>query len=177
MIKVDTSGLNRFISKVKAFKDINAISENLAKKIAMNGVEKLENKYNAMTTDNERPIVYAEIESKTARIVASGKDVMFEEFGTGRVGEQSNYEGNLPTSGIPITGAWQYYYPSKAKTIVDGQEGWYVPFGVSGQNVDEKGFTTGMKSQHQIFDTARELEKEIPDIFSKLLKEGLNNGD
>lgn len=185
MANIDLSGLKRFQKRLEALKNINSIAEKLVQRAATRGAEILENKYDLINTGNEMPDVTTEITGKSAKIIASGKDVMFEEFGTGTVGRDSVYPGNLPTETIRFTSGgiqkstngWEYYYlPSSAKhTSLSGRKVWKVPKGVTGDEINEWGYTSGQKSQHQIFDTARELEKEIPQIFSKILDEELNN--
>ena len=60
-----------------------------------------------------------------ATIYANGTQVAFYEFGTGRVGD-GTYSGILPSSGVPITDEWKYYYPNEAtKRTSNGVEGWF----------------------------------------------------
>ena len=69
--------------------------------------------------------VHYDNNGKTASIYAEGDQVAFYEFGTGRVGENT-YQGALPTSQVPITDSWIYFYPSSAKRITkSGSEGWF----------------------------------------------------
>ena len=51
--------------------------------------------------------------------------IAFFEFGTGEVG-RGTYpsESYLPSSGVPETGSWVYYYPSKHKQTQSGVKGW-----------------------------------------------------
>lgn len=176
MANIDLSGLKRFQARLQKLKNLDTIAEKIVQRTAAHGGEILESKYSMINTGNETPTVDVRINRTTAQITASGKDVMFEEFGTGYIGLHSNYRGNLPTSGVPVTTAWEYYYDNpKTKRVVGGRRGWFVPKEVTGQGIDSMGFTEGMPSQHQIFDTARELEVEIPNIARTVLNEELRN--
>lgn len=76
--------------------------------------------------------------------IEAGHEIMFIEFGTGYVGLFSNYDqSKLPASGVPITGFWDYYYPSPYKfTTKDGRRGWF--------HID---FHEGQPAGKQIYDT------------------------
>lgn len=64
--------------------------------------------------------------SKTVSYVAAvGEAVAYDEYGTGIEGE-GTYDGKLPTSGVPITGKWTYYYDSESKATVNGRRGWML---------------------------------------------------
>ena len=48
------------------------------------------------------------------------------EFGIGEKGA-GTYPGQLPTKGVPLTGAWMYHYPSNKKiTTKSGKRGWIL---------------------------------------------------
>lgn len=53
--------------------------------------------------------VEAESDAVTASVIFDARHAQFVEFGTGTRGE-GTYPGELPSTGVPITGAWQYDY-------------------------------------------------------------------
>ena len=94
----------------------------------------------------------------TATIFANGNAVAFFEFGTGEVGRGSYpSETYLPSSGVPITGDWEYYYPSDAKATVNGVKGWW--WGAK--------FVKGNKAEAEMWRTAEYIRRKAHIIISK----------
>jgi hypothetical protein len=99
--------------------------------------------------------------SGISRVVAEREGLAYIEFGTGRVGQQSNYPNDkLPQSGVPITGNWEYYYPSEHKITKDGEEGWML-----GSN-----FVKGQSAGMQMYRTSQRLRQEISSIIKNKIK-------
>ena len=98
----------------------------------------------------------------TATIFANGNAVAFFEFGTGEVG-RGTYpsETYLPSSGVPITGDWEYYYPSDAKATVNGVKGWW--WGAK--------FVKGNKADAEMWRTAEYIRRKAHIIISKYFQE------
>lgn len=106
-----------------------------------------------------------------AKIIASGKDVAFYEFGVGTQGKESAYQGELPTQSITFQSAgeshttqgWEYNYPNpKTKRDMGNGVGWFY----GGK------FTDGKPAQAQMWQTANELEQgEAVNAIKKLFKE------
>ena len=98
----------------------------------------------------------------TATIFANGNAVAFFEFGTGEVG-RGTYpsETYLPSSGVPITGDWEYYYPSDAKATVNGVKGWW--WGAK--------FVKGNKAEAEMWRTAEYIRRKAHIIISKYFQE------
>jgi hypothetical protein len=94
----------------------------------------------------------------TATIFANGNAVAFFEFGTGEVG-RGTYpsESYLPSSGVPITGDWEYYYPSEAKATVNGVKGWW--WGAK--------FVKGNKAEAEMWRTAEYIRRKAHIIIQK----------
>ena len=94
----------------------------------------------------------------TATIFANGNAVAFFEFGTGEVG-RGTYpsESYLPSSGVPITGDWEYYYPSDAKATVNGVKGWW--WGAK--------FVKGNKAEAEMWRTAEYIRRKAHLIIQK----------
>ena len=87
----------------------------------------------------------------TATIFANGNAVAFFEFGTGEVG-RGTYpsESYLPSTGVPETGNWEYYYPSDAKATVNGVKGWW--WGAK--------FVKGNKAEAEMWRTAEYIRRK-----------------
>ena len=98
----------------------------------------------------------------TATIFANGDAVAFFEFGTGEVG-RGTYpsETYLPSSGVPITGDWEYYYPSDAKATVNGVKGWW--WGAK--------FVKGNKAEAEMWRTAEYIRRKAHLIIQKYFQE------
>ena len=84
--------------------------------------------------------------------------IAFFEFGTGEVG-RGTYpsESYLPSSGVPITGDWEYYYPSEAKATINGVKGWWW-----GAN-----FVKGNKAEAEMWRTAEYIRRKAHIIIQK----------
>ena len=82
--------------------------------------------------------------------------IAFYEFGTGRVGE-GTYQGNLPTSGVPLTSSWHYYYPSKAKRTsrTTGEEGWWW----------DNTFQRGIQAEAEMWKTSQFIRQQAKYII------------
>lgn len=106
-------------------------------------------------------------------VAASGSQVAYIEFGTGIPGESEPYRGNLPTVGVPVTGAWQYYYPNALtkRTTADGVKGWF--------HTDENGtrFYKGEAPGEQMWETARELQRQKITIAKEKIQKYMKGGN
>ena len=153
-------GLESFKNKLKGYSNIKAkVSNQIADEIARRGEQIAREEYAGISKVN---ITHETMGNGMSRVVAERAGLSYIEFGTGRVGEQSNYpEQNLPKSGVPITGNWDYYYePSDSKDIVNGQEGWW--FG--------KTFTIGQPAGMQMYRTSQRLRNEMASIIKNKIK-------
>lgn len=101
-----------------------------------------------------------------ASIIAKGDQVAYIEFGTGEYAK-GTYKGELPKSGVPITGKWEHYYPSPHKvTLSDGRKGWMAG----------KSFHIGRPAGSQMWQTSQELREISKDIAVEVIKDVLNGG-
>lgn len=127
MAIVKKNTLQRFLNKVNKFSK-NA-QENLANKIAETGKKIAEMQY-GITPDKESSVTVTtkSLGKGKARIIASGKGLIYQEYGTGVRGEQSHYEGNLNFpidfissyrkngERVPVhLNKWTYYYAHQLK--------------------------------------------------------------
>lgn len=168
---------NQFVTNTRKFS--NALNSHTFEQELLIAIGKaaklyLEAQYMGIDSTQQVPTVDVIYDSPTtATLVASGNDVMFIEFGTGTEGLKNSYPDVLPNADVPITGNWVYNYPSSAKIYAkSGAVVWRVPdqskWGSS--YVNQKGYTKGIPSFHQIYDTAVWLETFIPDIFEQLMR-------
>lgn len=162
----DLKGLNNFRNKLKnlggsSVKLANEIVDELAKK----GADIARQEYSNVVGVN----VYHETTGTgSSRVIAEKEGLAYIEFGTGRVGEKSGYDKDyLPKSGVPITGKWQYYYPSQYKrTSKTGEEGWYHKF----EGEEKARFVKGQSAGMQMYRTSQRLKSEMSSIIKNKLK-------
>lgn len=151
MAIVKKNHLPRFLNKVKKFS--RDAQQTFAGSIAETGKEIAEKLY-GITPDKDSAVTVStqELGKGKARIIASGKGLIYQEYGTGVQGEKSNYEGNL---NFPIDfvssytkngervhvhlNKWTYYYAHQLK-------------------LSPKKFE-GHEAYAQMFNTGQELKK------------------
>ena len=162
----DLKGLNNFKSKIQKFASINSKLKNeLADDIAMRGEQIATSEYAGVSG----VIVSREtLGGGKSRVVAYGDQVSYIEFGTGRVGEGTYPSTHLPKQGVPITGEWQYYYPSQYKRTskTTGDEGWYHRF----EGEEKARFVKGQPSGMQMYRTSQRLRNEMANIVKNKIK-------
>lgn len=152
-VKVDLSGLNNFKKRLQ-----NINSQTLMTKIlnamCIAGKEKAESLYGSGSVT-----LSYEISGNIGSIIANGEKVAYLEYGTGIRGEQSNYEGNLPTQAITFdskqygnvtTNGWTYYYAYQ-------------------QGLSQKQWS-GRTAQSQMWQTARYLQDNAKAIITRALE-------
>lgn len=164
---MDLSGIKNFQKKLKSY--ANTENNEIALKIAEQGVEIAKNYYSG--TDIS---VYAERSGLgRARIIAEGKDVYFEEYGTGWVGE-GKYPGELPTNTfvfesagkIRSTQGWVYHYPNTdTKRPKDNPDYWWY----NGQK------QKGKAPNAQMWKTSRDLREKFTEITKTVLNAERDN--
>lgn len=151
--------LDKFLKKIKQVETL--ISAKLLQEVCTFAVAEGERLY--QEHNHSSVVMRYAIEGDTAQVTANGKAVAFFEFGTGRVG-QGTYpdETKLPQSNVPITGNWEYYYPSESKATVDGKEGWH--FGAQ--------FVVGREAEAEMWNLCNRIREEIPRIIKKYMNGG-----
>lgn len=166
MANANLQALQNFRKKLNSYKSMGSITSTLAHRIADKGMEIAQEEY----ADRKVDISKEEIEPGRVRVVAKGKGLAFDEFGTGLVGK-GTYGGKLPTETIEFespkgspqsTQGWEYYY-NNPKTKVDG--GWYAG----------KVFHRGQPAKAQMFNTSLKLRDEMSKIAKELIKENVDN--
>ena len=141
-------------------------AKEVAEEVAKRGEQIAREEYAGLSKVN---VTHETIGSGMSRVVAQGEQIAYIEFGTGRVGEQSKYPTDkLPKEGVPITGQWEYYYPSQYKRTskTTGDEGWYHKF----EGDDKALFTKGQSAGMQMYRTSQRLKNEMASIVKNKLK-------
>lgn len=162
----DLKGLNNFRSKIQKFSSINSkLANELADEIAKRGEQIAMSEYAGV---NGVSVHHENLGGGMSKVVAEGEQVAYIEFGTGRVGEKTYPDTHLPKQGVPITGEWQYYYPSEYKRTskTTGEEGWYHKF----EGEEKARFTKGQSAGMQMYRTSQMLRNEMASIVKNKMK-------
>lgn len=153
-------------------KSLNALSKTLEKmpnelvnELGVLGLEKLNEKYSQRKQDENITDINTSIKPSENRcdILSQGKDVIYEEFGTGDEGkgnphpDKSKYNLNDYNSGKYIRNANE---SSAQHGITDGKYWTYKKDG------DIK-YTQGVPSGKEMFETSNYLKETIPDVLKK----------
>lgn len=152
----------------------NKFASDLTKNLLNKGKEKLSLEYSFNLAIQDVDIDIEMKNTKNGRLYASGNDIAYIEFGTGKVGEKSNYPKDKlpkqtltfesPKNHIQNTQGWVYYYENKyTKRKLKGKYGWY----------HKKQFTRGMPAGKQMYITANYLKNNISNIAKETIKENL----
>jgi hypothetical protein len=155
----DLKGLESFRNKLQRYSNINAsLTNQVSEEIAKRGEQIAREEYAGLSKVN---VTHEPMGSGMSRVVAEKDGLAYIEFGTGRVGQQSNYPTEkLPQSGVPITGNWEYYYPSEHKVTKDGEEGWMLG----------SSFVKGQSAGMQMYRTSQRLRNEMANIVKNKIK-------
>jgi hypothetical protein len=167
----DLRGLNNFKKRLQDIsKTNNALFTEIANEVAIEGKNIAMVEY---ANVDDVIVSHETLGNGKSRIIAQGKGIAYLEFGTGRVGENSNYpKEKLPQKGVPLTGNWQYYYPSSYKRKNKaGEEGWYHKF----EGETKASFVTGQKAGMQMYRTSQTLKNRMFNIAEKKVKEWTQN--
>lgn len=153
-------------------KSLNTLSKTLEKmpnelvnELGVLGLEKLNEKYSQRKQDENITDINTSIKPSENRcdILSQGKDVIYEEFGTGDEGkgnphpDKSKYNLNDYNSGKYIRNANE---SSSQHGITDGKYWTYKKDG------DIK-YTQGVPSGKEMFETSNYLKETIPDVLKK----------
>ena len=165
-INIDNRDINDLIkSLTKLSNDINELPKEISKEIAEIGLVKLNDFYGSKVDDPNITDIQTSI-GQTAtgyQIISKGRDVIYEEFGTGDKGkgnphpDKSKYNLNDYNSGKYIRNANE---SSAQHGITDGKYWTYKKDG------DIK-YTQGVPSGKEMFETSNYLKETIPDVLKK----------
>ena len=150
-------------------------ASDLTKNLVNKGQEKLSLEYSFDLSVQNIDVGSEIINSNKGQVYAKGEEVSYIEFGTGKVGEKSNYPKEKlpkqslvfesPKGHIQNTLGWVYYYENKytKRKNKQGRYGWYY----------KKNFTRGMPAGKQMYNTANYLRDNISNIAKETIKENL----
>lgn len=161
-IKYDSSALSSLKSKLSAIveSDESNILNKVADAIASDLRDRAEQEYASSEISSPITVSSSLVGDGKARVLAEGKEVGYTEFGTGEYA-RGTYPGKLPVDGVPITGAWEYYYDSPYKRAAkSGDLGWYY----GGH------FVTGRPAGAQLWRSSSETRKMVESIARRIIE-------
>ena len=165
-VTVSRDGFDSFVRKVQPL-NLKSTKEAVAE-VAEMGRAYAQGQY----AGDSDVTVSSEVKGKSASIIAKGSQVLYKEFGTGKVGA-GTYEGTLPTqtftfespqgSGeIQHTKGWEYFYPNPRTKRGDA---WYH----KGQRY------IGARAEGQMWKTRTYLRANANDIIAAKLRVNKND--
>lgn len=164
-MNINIKGFENLIGKLERIANLD-LDNKITNSVADKGVEIANSEYLVFTPSVKKEIISNNIK----RIVSEAEGLSFEEYGTGTIGEQNRHP-NLPQSGVPITGNWEYNYKSDyKKTDYLGNIYWTYK-SKDGDFVN----SSGQKSGQQMYNTSIRLQKEIPTIVKNIIKKELKD--
>lgn len=173
MADINSAVFEKLTRKVNYYK--NNLTSDLASNLVESGRNKLAQEYSFNLAIQSVSVGGIMKSANRGQVYAFGNDVAFEEFGTGRVGQKSNYPQELlpkkilrfesPEGYNQVTRGWVYYYPNRyTKVKHRGKYGWF----------HNKLFTRGMPAGKQVYNTAKYLRENVVYIAKQTIKEKLN---
>lgn len=175
-INLDSDDITKAIQKLNNLKNgLNDLPDKIAKEAAYDALDYLDDRYANTPYDANIDHIdtYVERTEKGYRVVASGKDVIYAEFGTGDMGEQnphpekSKYGLNDYNSGETIRDANEH----SAEHGINSGKYWTY------KKNDTIYYTQGISAGKQVFDTRNYIlnegiekarKKLVGDLLSKL---------
>lgn len=160
-INLSTSSINSLISRLENLKkDVSKVGNDIAEELVERGRDYLKAEYSQGFDDNIRDIGNVSI-VKTANgynLVSQGKDLIYEEFGTGDEGynsphpEKEAFNLNNYNSGETIRSADDY---SALHGITSGK---YWTYTKDGENWE---YTQGIPAGKQMYNTSNYMRNEL----------------
>ena len=156
----DLSGLKRYMARIHRYETLLKYFSGAMEEICKETKAFAESKY----TSHGHSSINVEYTNngKTATIYAKGTAVAFFEFGTGEYAK-GTYQGNLPQSGVPLTGNWEYYYTepeTHRKEEQNGIKGW--KWG--------NAFVKGNPAEAEMWETSQFIAQRARIILQKYFK-------
>ena len=158
---IDLSGLEHYIKVVERYGQFLKNFHLAMEEICKDAREFAQIRYERHGHYTDEITVTYDNSGTKATIYAKGDQVAFFEFGTGKVGA-GTYWGNLPTSDVPITVSWKYYYPNektKRTSKTTGEQGWFW----------ENKFHKGIQAEAEMWETAEHIRQNAHRIIKKYL--------
>lgn len=167
-VKLSTKDIGNLVKTLKGLSDtIDKEKDNILENVAEEGLNKLNDYYSSLnsTRDVEKPTTYIKKTERGYSIVATGKDVVYQEFGTGEHGAEDAHPWKGQTD-FKLKG-----YNTGPKIKINQKTGrhfWYTPEGK---------YSEGISSGKELYNTIQYLRntgikkvtsKKVGDILSKL---------
>lgn len=162
-MRVDTKEIDRMINSLNTLSsNINKLKTEIPKEIAEEGLKHLNSLYASKPTDNDTDDIHTSIDKTETgySIISQGKDVLYEEFGTGDEGarhphkDKSKYGLKDYNSGPTIRPVNSNNPALKAHGITSGKYWTYEKDG-------EIKYTQGIPAGMQMFDTSNYLRSGV----------------
>lgn len=152
MAVVKKNTLGRYVEKLLRYKG-KLKQDKIAEMVGEIGVETARNQYGGNSVN-----VSAVRNNKGVEIVAKGEKLAYMEFGTGITGKGS-YSGDLPTETLEF---------ESPKGVKQSTKGWQYNYRKEQGQTDKDWI--GDSAKAQMFNTARELERELPSKIKEKIK-------
>lgn len=162
-MRVDTKEIGRMINSLNTLSsNINKLKTEIPKEIAEEGLKYLNSLYASKSKDNDTDDIHTSIDKTETgySIISQGKDVLYEEFGTGDEGarhphkDKSKYGLKDYNSGPTIRPVNSNNPALKAHGIISGKYWTYEKDG-------EIKYTQGIPAGMQMFDTSNYLRSGV----------------
>ena len=162
-MRVDTKEIGNMIDRLNTLSsNINKLKTEIPKEIAKEGLKHLNSLYASKPTDNDTDDIHTSIDKTETgySIISQGKDVLYEEFGTGDEGarhphkDKSKYGLKDYNSGPMIRPVNSNNPALKAHGITSGKYWTYEKDG-------EIKYTQGIPAGMQMFDTSNYLRSGV----------------
>ena len=162
-MRVDTKEIGRMINSLNTLSsNINKLKTEIPKEIAEEGLKHLNSLYASKSKDNDTDDIHTSIDKTETgySIISQGKDVLYEEFGTGDEGarhphkDKSKYGLKDYNSGPTIRPVNSNNPALKAHGIISGKYWTYEKDG-------EIKYTQGIPAGMQMFDTSNYLRSGV----------------
>ena len=162
-MRVDTKEIGRMINSLNTLSsNINKLKTEIPKEIAEEGLKYLNSLYASKSKDNDTDDIHTSIDKTETgySIISQGKDVLYEEFGTGDEGarhphkDKSKYGLKDYNSGPTIRPVNSNNPALKAHGITSGKYWTYEKDG-------EIKYTQGIPAGMQMFDTSNYLRSGV----------------
>ena len=174
-ITLDSKSINNAVNILNSlYNNYEDICDKIIEESVKDSASYLDNLYNERTL-NEKPSVDYEKTQKGWQIVASGKDVLYEEFGTGEIGKESaesDSEFNIERQNYGLN---DYNSGDFVKTHVN-KSGRHYWFHKGPGMMYDNGYTEGIPAGKQVFTTRKYLiEQAIPKAQKKVMSDFYEN--
>lgn len=177
-VRLSSSDINKTIKSLKKLKEtIKDVKKDIVKDVAEDGYNYLIEQYSNRFEDENNKDIHVKLQktSNGYKIVAYGKDVVYEEFGTGDKGEKNPWIGEHKPSGIKPYNSGKYIrevtekVQEKHPELESGKYWTYKPKGA-----EKPIYTQGMVAGMEMLHTREYLRKKIKETSKKKVDDVLS---